>query len=74
MNTAMHSRLGAVAALIVVAIAAAAFFVGFYVLPSQGSGSTVWERICRAAGVVQARSDARAAFRPLPASSSRMQR
>jgi cytochrome c553 len=62
MNTAMHSRLGAVAALIVVAIAAAAFFVGFYVLPSQGSGSTVWERICRAAGVVQARSDARAAL------------
>ena len=48
----------------VVAIAAAAFFVGFTIMPSQGVGETVWERICRAAGAVQTRSSVATAALP----------
>jgi len=44
--------LGRTAILAVVVIAAAGFFLGFYVLPTSSSQGTVWQRICRAAGFV----------------------
>jgi cytochrome c553 len=53
-------RLGTAATLVVFGLAAAAFFVGFYVLPSnQSSQGTVWQRICRAAGFVASESKSR---------------
>ena len=45
-------NLGGTATLAVTAIAGAAFLFGFYVMPSGETRGTVWQRICRAAGVV----------------------
>jgi len=47
--------LGTTAPLAVIVIAAAAFFMGFYVMPDGRSQGTVWQRICRAAGFVGSR-------------------
>lgn len=47
-----NPRSGISATLTVAAIVIAAFFLGFYILPNPGSEATLWQRICRAAGVV----------------------
>jgi cytochrome c553 len=54
MNAAEHRPIGVIALCTVAAIACAAFFLGFYILPSAGPPATLWQRICRAAGYVPA--------------------
>jgi cytochrome c553 len=44
---------GGLAVAVVAAIGLAAFAVGFYVMPTQDPRATLWQRLCRAAGVVQ---------------------
>jgi len=53
MNTASPRQFTGLAVATVAAVALTAFSIGFYVLPAGGPDSTVWERICRAAGVVR---------------------
>jgi cytochrome c553 len=53
MNASPPRLPAGIAALAVAAIAAAAFFVGFYVLPGGGNPQLGWwQRVCRAAGYV----------------------
>jgi len=46
------ARIGFKATLVVIAVGAFAFTMGFYILPSNGAGATdtIWQRMCRAAG------------------------
>jgi len=50
MNPDKPHKIGFIATLVVVGIGAFAFFMGFYVLPSEGPIGTIWQRMCRAAG------------------------
>jgi cytochrome c553 len=50
-------KIGAIAILTVAAIGLAAFTIGFYVLPTQDSSGTLWQRMCRAAGFVRSAAD-----------------
>lgn len=52
MTPAEPRRLGPFAVLSVAAVGVAAFCMGFYVLPGPDPRATVWQRICRAAGIV----------------------
>lgn len=52
MTPARPPRIGVLAVLTVIVVGGAAFFLGFYLLPSANSAATLWQRMCRAAGVV----------------------
>jgi len=53
MNAGTPPKIGFIATLIVVGVGAFAFTMGFYVLPSEGPAETIWQRMCRAAGIVR---------------------
>lgn len=48
-------RIGALAMVVAAIVCGLAFFVGFYLLPSTDKAATIWQRMCRAAGVVSTR-------------------
>jgi cytochrome c553 len=52
MTPAQSPKIGVLAVLTVIVVGGAAFFLGFYVLPSSDGPTTLWLRMCRAAGVV----------------------
>jgi cytochrome c553 len=45
-------RIGAMAVATVLIVSGFAFFMGFYLLPGADGQATLWQRMCRAAGVV----------------------
>lgn len=45
--------IGFIATFVVVGVAAFAFTMGFYVLPREGPADTIWQVMCRAAGIVR---------------------
>jgi cytochrome c553 len=56
--------IGSLAITVIAIVCGLAFFMGFYILPSADGQATLWQRMCRAAGVVstkQWQSDQRAA-------------
>jgi cytochrome c553 len=57
MSAARPRKMGAIAILTVAAIGVGAFTIGFYILPTQDSSGTVWQRMCRAAGFVRSPAD-----------------
>jgi cytochrome c553 len=63
MTPSMPVKLGVRAVLVVTGASCAAFFIGFYWLPSASGPATLWQRMCRAAGFVApvARDDDRLA-------------
>jgi cytochrome c553 len=44
-------KIGVLAVMTVIAVSVTAFFLGFYILPSSSGTTTLWQRMCRAAGV-----------------------
>jgi cytochrome c553 len=57
-------QIGAAAFAVISIVCGLAFFMGFYILPSTDAQATLWQRMCRAAGVVSSKqwlSDQRAA-------------
>jgi cytochrome c553 len=50
-------KMGAIAILSVAVMCVVAFTVGFYILPTQDSSGTLWQRMCRAAGFVRSPAD-----------------
>jgi cytochrome c553 len=53
MDAGTPPKIGFIATLMVVGVGAFAFTMGFYVLPSAGPSDTIWQRMCRAAGIVR---------------------
>ena len=51
MSASQAPRLGVLATLTVAGLSCAAFLIGFLALGDSGSRSTLWQRLCRAAGV-----------------------
>jgi len=64
MNAANSRQFTGLAMATVATVALAAFAVGFLILPAAGPDATVWERICRAAGVVRPQPLARSQAAP----------
>ena len=58
--------LGLPAAVTVIVVGCSAFFVGFYLLPGADGSATLWQRMCRAAGVVMATDSAASHRHALP--------
>jgi cytochrome c553 len=50
-------KIGAIAILSVAAMVVVAFTIGFYILPAQDASGTLWQRMCRAAGLVRLPAD-----------------
>src|ERR1700735_4657360 len=48
-------RIGLLAVATVLILSGMAFFLGFYLLPSADGPASLWQRMCRAAGVVPAK-------------------
>jgi cytochrome c553 len=57
MMPASPYKIGLLGMLTVVIAGGGAFFLGFYWLPSADGSGTVWQRMCRAAGIVTASAD-----------------
>jgi len=65
MTHAPPAKVGLLGVLTVILVAGGAFLLGFYGLPRAAGGGGVWQRLCRAAGIVSASADSeRAAALP----------